>query len=88
MTLQEFEKLTNEVSKVDNPSNDYGITCEAMFKIDDEPEKYISYLLYIRTRSYYQNPDNNKFFSNKDALPCNEVHDWVEEIIERLEFKE
>ena len=83
MTQNEFIKLAKASAEIDDPSNGYGVTCEAMCKIEDDIEKNIDYLMYLNIRSYYKVPEPDKVFTNADALPCQEVHKWIEEILKK-----
>lgn len=87
MTQNDFESLQKEVAMLEDPADESGVTCDAMCKIDDNPEKSLDYLLYLKTRSYYANPDPNKIFSNEDALPCDQVHDWIDEILQKVNIE-
>lgn len=88
MLKSEYEKLLSEVAKLEDPADGYGVTCEKMFDLDDKPEENIDYILYLSTREYYKNPDESKVFSNNDAMPCKEVHDWLEELIDKIPITE
>jgi len=88
ITFEEYENLLKQFKALPNlKTENYGVTQNDLDYIASCGEKYIPYLMYLTTRPYYCFDDSkrqNKFFINSDALPCWDVADQVDDLLDSL----
>ncbi len=73
--LKRFEGMPN--TKL---TADYGVTLRDMERMEEEPEKYVSFLMYLSTRPWYSGEEEKEFL-NADALSCDEATEWIQDIL-------
>ena len=80
MTKIAVEKFLDEMEKLDeypDTMHDYGLTMEDIEKIEENPDKYFRFAMYLLSRNI---PDDH-IFINEDALTAKEANFWLNEFV-------
>ncbi len=87
MTFANYEKKIEELKTMPNLelSGDYGITESDLERIREGGEKYVSYLMYLSTRPWYDlEVLAEKKFENDDAIPSKKAAELIDELLYEL----
>ena len=79
MTFSQYDELMEKFEAMPNPIHDYGITEEDMKRMNDDPDKYYEFVMYLSTRPWYKDKgDNTHVFINSDALKADKAATMLE----------
>ncbi len=85
MTFDDYDAALKEMSALPDPklSGEYGITEKDVEKMGEDPEKFVPFLMYLSTRSWYKDPAKGEdvSFLNADALSCTEASEAIENLL-------
>lgn len=74
MTFAQYDKEIEKFEVMPDPTHNYGLTEEDMRIIEDNPEKYIEFAMYLLTRTWYREENESAhIFDNVDAMRCKDV---------------
>lgn len=69
MTFEQYEKEMERFASMPDTTKQHGITLDEITKMENDPEKYLRYAMYLLTRDAYKEGGNNEFaFTNIDAV--------------------
>lgn len=87
MTFDAYYEELERLKKLDNlaVSSEYGVTAKDIETMKKDPEKFVSFCMYLITRPWYAGAngknDDEKVFENVDALPLFEAAKALDDII-------
>lgn len=87
MTFKEYEDKIKKYESYSEPilSSEYGITLDDIETMRKGKDKYVEFLLFLQSRTYYRLENiEPKEFVNDDALECHEASRMIDDLVNEL----
>ena len=85
MDLDTFLEESEKFESYPNTMHDYGVTLQDIKRMEENPDKYARFVMYLLNKKYAVEDDH--VFENEDALSVPDARFWLNEFIkENIEF--
>jgi len=84
MTFSKFDELMEQFEAMQNTMHDYGLTRDDFAKMEQDPNKYVEFAMYLTTRQWYQGKGdpNHIFINHNEALNARDAAYLLNEFLQ------